>query len=220
MLPSSASVSLTIWGEYVGIGLKAGEDRPYKFVSPFFVEALEFGSGLVEAVAAGEDDSVKALLSFAEIEDQSRKQAVRVRLLKEWLANHEVLVVCFVDEATQSSALLAVRKEPLSVRLYEAGVIQCEAIKKQASLVLRILEGVADEVPGRCNCAVNGAEDLIAHYIEAEIREALGETRGCLGWPSLRLMKVHTTRARPAPPTQPPSQPASQPASHPAVAPK
>ena len=33
-------------------------------------------------------------------------------------------------------------------------------------------------------------EDLIAHYIEAEIREALGETRGCLGWPLLRLKKV------------------------------
>ena len=56
--------------------------------------------------------------------------------------------------------------------------------------MLRVLEGVADEVPLRCNCAVSGAEDLIAHYIEAEIREALGETRGCLGWPPNRLKKV------------------------------
>ena len=56
--------------------------------------------------------------------------------------------------------------------------------------MLRVLEGVSDEVPTRCNCAVRGAEDLIAHYIEAEIREALGETRGCLGWPLLRLKKV------------------------------
>ena len=60
----------------------------------------------------------------------------------------------------------------------------------KASLVLSFLEGVADEAPCRCNCAVNGAEDLIAHYIEAEIREALGETRGCLGWPGQRLRKV------------------------------
>ena len=82
VLPSSASVSLTIWGEYVGIGLKAGEDRPYKFVSPFFVEALEFGSELVEAVEAGEDH-LKALLSFAEIEDQARRQDVREMLLKD-----------------------------------------------------------------------------------------------------------------------------------------
>ena len=56
--------------------------------------------------------------------------------------------------------------------------------------MLRVLEGVADEVPLRCNCAVSGAEDLIAHYIEAEIREALGETRGCMGWPGQRSKKV------------------------------
>ena len=76
------------------------------------------------------------------------------------------------------------------MRFYEAGAVRGEAIAKQASLVLRILEGVADEVPCRCNCAVSGAEALIAHYIEAEVREALGETRGCLGWPLLRLKKV------------------------------
>ena len=56
--------------------------------------------------------------------------------------------------------------------------------------MLRQLEGVPDEVPSRCNCAVSAIEDLIAHYIEAEIREALGETRGCLGWPPHRLRKV------------------------------
>ena len=74
--------------------------------------------------------------------------------------------------------------------MYEAGAVRGEAIAKQASLVLRTLEGVADEVPIRCNCVVSGVEDLIAHYIEAEIREAVGETRGCLGWPSQRLRKV------------------------------
>ena len=56
--------------------------------------------------------------------------------------------------------------------------------------MLRHLEGVPDEVPSRCNCAVSETEVLIAHYIEAEIREVLGETRGCLGWPNLRLKKV------------------------------
>ena len=42
--------------------------------------------------------------------------------------------------------------------------------------------GVPIEVPVRCNCAVQGTEELIAHYVESEIREVLGETRGCLGW--------------------------------------
>ena len=60
--------------------------------------------------------------------------------------------------------------------------------------MLRHLEGVPDEVPSRCNCAVSATEDLIAHYIEAEIREALGETRGCLGWPLHRLKKVRGRR--------------------------
>jgi len=45
------------------------------------------------------------------------------------------------------------------------------------------LDGVPDEVPPRCNCCTTGNEELIAYYIEAEMREALGETRGCLGWP-------------------------------------
>ena len=151
VLPSSASVSLTMWGEYVGIGLRLSEDIRYKFVSPFFAEALEFGAELAEAVEAGEDHQ-KELLSFGEIEDQSRRQDVRARLLREWWSKHEVLLVCLVDKASGSLGLLAVRKEPVSVRFYEAGAVRGEAIAKQASLVLRILEGVADEVPGRWCC--------------------------------------------------------------------
>ena len=80
VLPSSASVSLTMWGEYVGIGLRLSEDIRYKFVSPFFVETLEFGAEVAEAVEAGEDLQ-KELLSFGEIEDRSRRQDVRTRLL-------------------------------------------------------------------------------------------------------------------------------------------
>ena len=32
-------------------------------------------------------------------------------------------------------------------------------------------------------------EALIAHYLEAEFREAIGETRGCVGWPFPRRLK-------------------------------
>ena len=56
--------------------------------------------------------------------------------------------------------------------------------------MLAHLEGVPTEVPTRCNCAILATEELIAHYIEAEIREVLGETRGCLGWPLQRTKKV------------------------------
>ena len=56
--------------------------------------------------------------------------------------------------------------------------------------MLRQLEGVPHEVPGRSNCSSVVTEDLIAHYIEGEIREVRGETRGCLGYPPHRSKKV------------------------------
>ena len=71
----------------------------------------------------------------------------------------------------------------------KAGALGREAISRQASLVMSYLEDVPSEVPPRTNCCVAAIEDLIAHYIEAEVREALGETRGCLGWPSTNRMK-------------------------------
>ena len=58
-------------------------------MSPFFAEALEFGSELAESVEAGEDLQ-RELLSFGEIEDQIRRQDVRTRLLREWWSKHEV----------------------------------------------------------------------------------------------------------------------------------
>ena len=48
VLPSEAPVILTMWGEYVGIGLRLGEQRPYKFVSPFFVKAFEDGFDMMQ----------------------------------------------------------------------------------------------------------------------------------------------------------------------------
>ena len=45
VLPTSATLRLTMWGEYAVIGLKHHEHRPYKFVSSFFVQA--FGRGLI-----------------------------------------------------------------------------------------------------------------------------------------------------------------------------
>ena len=114
VLPSSAPVSLTMWGEYVGIGLRLGEQRPYKFVSPFFVKAFEDGLDVMQKAEAGE-----FCLNFAELEDQSHRQDLRQKLLQDWWAQHEVLLVCLCDEASGSSALLALRKTPVSVRFFE-----------------------------------------------------------------------------------------------------
>ena len=58
-------------------------------------------------------------LNFAELEVETLAQDVRQRLLQDWWAQHEVLLVCLCDEASGSSGLLALRKTPVSVRFYE-----------------------------------------------------------------------------------------------------
>ena len=60
-----------------------------------------------------------AAVSFSEAEDQAHRQDGRLSLLKDWWNQNEVLLLCLCDEASNSSALLAVRKTPLSVRFYE-----------------------------------------------------------------------------------------------------
>ena len=82
--------------------------------------------------------------------------------------------------------------------IHQAGAVGSEAISRQVQLVLGHLEGAPDEVPQRSNCASTGGEDLIAHYLEAEIREMQGETRGCLGCASSRMRKVTGTWLSPA----------------------
>ena len=74
--------------------------------------------------ACDEDPST---LSLEEFEAESYRQKMRQDLLKLWWCMHEVLLVCLCDEASGSSALLAVRKDPVSVRFYEVGVLGCEA---------------------------------------------------------------------------------------------
>ena len=98
--------------------------------------------------------------------------------------------MCFCDEASGSSALLAVRKTPISVRHYEAGALGREAISRQMVFMLENLGCVPSEVPPRTNCSLVAIEELIAHYSEADVREVLGETKGCLGWAQTRVKKV------------------------------
>ena len=114
VLPTTMSLSLTMWGEYLPIGLRLSEDRKYKFVQPAFVNAFEEGDETVSKVMANEYDD-----NFQKIEDAVYRQEVRQKLLKEWWGQHELLVVCLCDEASGSSGLLALRKTPMSVRFYE-----------------------------------------------------------------------------------------------------
>ena len=115
VLPTTMSLSLTMWGEYLPIGLRLSEDRNFKFVQPAFVNAFEEGDETVSKVMANEYNES----SFQNLEDAVFRQEVRQKLLKEWWGQHELLVVCLCDEASGSSGLLALRKTPMSVRFYE-----------------------------------------------------------------------------------------------------
>ena len=118
VLPSTPGFTLTMWGEYVPIGLRFQEE-PFgapalKFVQPAFVKELMDGHELLAKVEAG-----AAAGSVAEVQGQTHRQHGRQRLLKDWWTENEVLLLCLYDEASNSSALLAVRRNPLSVRFYQ-----------------------------------------------------------------------------------------------------
>jgi hypothetical protein len=185
VLPTTPSVSLTAWGEYLPLGLRYSAECQCKFVPPAFVQAFEAGQATILRAAAGEFS-----MSFAELEDQAQRQEYRQKLLKNWWGQNEVLLVCMCDEASGAAGLLALRTTPMSVRYYLAGAEVSEAISRQASLILGQLDGVAHEVPPRSNCCRDEVEPVMAHYIEGEMREAHGETRGCLGWAKYRLKRV------------------------------
>ena len=39
-------------------------------------------------------------------------------------------------------------------------------------------------------CSSGHLEALVAHYLEGECRAAMGETRGVVGWPGTKRLKV------------------------------
>jgi len=114
-LPSSTPVMLTLWAEFLPIGLRRDEGCKCKFIPPAFVKACEEAHEVIQRASAG-DFSV----SFEDLEDYAQRQELRQKLLREWWAQNEVLLVCMCDEATGTSSLLALRKTPMSVRYYEA----------------------------------------------------------------------------------------------------
>ena len=115
VLPTTPSVSLTAWGEYLPLGLRYSEEGQCKFVPPAFVQAFEAGQATILRAEAGDFS-----MSFAELEDQAQRQEYRQKLLKNWWGQNEVLLVCMCDEASGSVGLLALRTTPMSVRFYLA----------------------------------------------------------------------------------------------------
>ena len=188
-LPRTSTVSLTAWGEFLSLGLGIpadAEDNAVKFVHPDFVRHLFQDGESIKRAEAG-DVSV----SFADLEEIAKRQDVRLKMIKHWWEKHEVLLIVMVSEENMRSGLLALRKDPPSVRFYEA--------EEPAGLILRQIEAVAEALDGcfaaediaRTNVASGqDSEVLIAHYLEGEYREGIGETRGCVGWPSRNRLKV------------------------------
>ena len=69
------------------------------------VKAFADGHEQSLRVEAGESD-----LSFIDLEDQCHRQEMRIKLLRDWWKEFEVLLMC--DEVAGASALLALRKAP------------------------------------------------------------------------------------------------------------
>ena len=63
VLPTTPSVSLTAWGEYLPLGLRYSEEGQCKFVPPAFVQAFEEGQATILRAEAGDFS-----MSFAELE--------------------------------------------------------------------------------------------------------------------------------------------------------
>ena len=119
VLPHTAEFNLAMWGEYAQIGLRLDESHKLTCIQPHFVKAFEEGHNLAKRAEAGE-----SCLSLEETQDIAVRQDGRLRLLRDWWCQNEVLLIGLCDEASGCSALLAVRKTPMSVRFYEAPATQ------------------------------------------------------------------------------------------------
>ena len=116
VLNRTTEMNVTMWSEYLPIGLKLEGQNQYHFVQPSFVSALLAGDEVMKKAEEG-----KSSLSFAALEEEGVRSDGRLQLLQRWWRQHEVLLVCACDEASSSAALLAMRKNPFSMRFYEVG---------------------------------------------------------------------------------------------------
>ena len=120
---------------------------------------------------------------------------MRIKLLKEWWASCELLLVVVADEATGRCAVRSLRKSTCEVRHFDA----CH---DPADEIVRLLEPLTSELPelgdarmSRTNVAsAERPEDLMCHYIEQEVRETRGEGRGGLGYPFSERLKTMNRR--------------------------
>ena len=122
---------------------------------------------------------------------ESHKYHSIVTILKRLFARHEQLLISFYDGSTQRCAFLSVWKETREVRRYEGGYPEDLFTPRMQHVVSLLDVDMKLELPlsHACYNAFHGTA-LTLHYIEAEVREFAGETRGLLGWPSLDRLKA------------------------------
>ena len=196
-----APTRLTLWCEYLRYGFNA-EDLKVKFVPPEFMrrcllaDDILVSKDLEERIAAAKRNGDEGEEYLAKLEKEMDSHEARTKLLKRWWEANETLIVCMYDEASHRCGLLVERKAPRTSRYYEGGQVVSKGLAKQVALLRKMLEEKADDadevkVP-RTNASVRGdTAELVAHYVEAEMRELLGEARGCVKWPDPdRLQKV------------------------------
>ena len=103
------------------------EEIAIKFVPPLFVrvaaEQRQILEARLEEAESGRIDEASEL--WDDLEERARRQDVRLKLLEGWWSKHEVLLVGLTDEISNSAGLLALRKQPPSVRFYQ---VACKEI--------------------------------------------------------------------------------------------
>ena len=114
-LPKTTTLRLTAWGQYLSTGLQILGCKGVRFVPPQFVEMLFLDGLVIKRTEAGE-----RVMSFKDLEEVVRRQDLRVRCLKHWWEHSQVLLIVVRHPHIDRHALLALRKEPTSVRYYEA----------------------------------------------------------------------------------------------------
>ena len=185
-LRGTTSERLTLWSEFLrSYGLSGITEAKLRIVQPAFLSACSDFETLFEDVHAA-----KCTVDESVLEKAEKMQKSREAMLRRWWASSEMLMVLACDDESKSCAMWCVRKEPLSVRYYEAGAAVNEGLRKQLSVIVELVGKGAFEGLLRTNAHISGNKDeLLAHYVESEMREVIGEGRGCIGRPAAERMR-------------------------------
>ena len=194
VLPNTTSLKLSMWGQYLRHGLQFQSENKVQFVPPCFVRAFHEVHTRLEKAAGGEQE-----IGEEEVDEMAKRQVMRTRLLQHWRSHNELLVIGIVDEVSGRCALWCKRRDSREERFYEGGAHLNEAIQRRVHLLRQAFddegfdafkdEGL--EQMRKTNACIRGDPlELAAHWLEGEMREAKGESRGIVGWPDAKRLKA------------------------------